>query len=246
MPGIGGWLNRSLIRTATLGLIDHMALRTAAIDQALLDKIANGVRQVVVLGAGLDARAWRLSELANATIWEVDHPASQAVKRERIGDRAPVVAQMHFAAMDFENDGLGEVLTQRGFDPAAPTFWIWEGVTMYLPMSATQATLATIAGLSSPGSGLAMTYMLPTMLGMPLLPQAVIHRIFGVIDEPLIGGMSAGQAAAAMAEVSLDVLADGNARDWIRVVGRSALIGLLFWGERLMIAEQCGTLAKPT
>ena len=59
-PGLGGWASRNMIRAWTLGLIDHMALRTAAIDAALLETVSAGAGQVVVLGAGLDVRAWRL------------------------------------------------------------------------------------------------------------------------------------------------------------------------------------------
>ncbi len=237
-PGVVGLASKTMIRTWTLGLVDHMALRTAAIDRALLDVVGDGARQVVVLGAGLDVRAWRLAELADVTVWEVDHPASQAFKRKRIGDKPPVAAEVRYAPIDFETDALADVLDGCGFDRGAPTFWIWEGVTMYLPAEATHATLAAISTLSAPGSGLAMTYMLPGVLDLPLMPQHFIHRLFGAIEEPLIGGMDAATAAAVVSDAGLHVVADGNGRDWARVHDRSAAMTLLFWGERLLVGRK--------
>ena len=236
--GIMGATRRGLIRVGTFGLMDHMALRTAAIDDALSEAVAAGVRQVVVLGAGLDVRAWRLPQLAAAAVWEVDHPASQAFKRSRIGDRQPQAAAVRYVAMDFSRDALADVLPAAGLDPCAATFWIWEGVTMYLEAAASAATLAAMAALSAPGSGLAMTYMLPQVLDLPVVPQRVIHGIFGIIEEPLIGGLTAAQAAQLVTLAGLEVVADGNARDWARGRGRAAWPGLLFWGERLVVAQR--------
>lgn len=234
--GMAGATRRALIRLGTCGLMDHMALRTAAIDRALADALAAGVRQVVLLGAGLDVRAWRLADLAPAAVWEVDHPASQAFKRRRIGDRRPTAAQVHYVAMDFARDSLTEVLPAAGLDPGQPVFWIWEGVTMYLSAEASRATLAAVAGLSSAGSAVAMTYMLPSVLDLPAVPQQAIHLLFGVIDEPLVGGLTAAGAAELVRDAGFLVSGDGNARDWSRIDGRPAWPGLLFWGERLMIA----------
>ena len=107
--------------------------RTVAIDDAVRD---HGAAQVVVLGAGLDARAWRMPELARATVFEVDHPASQRDKQRRLGDLAPTAGQVVPVAVDLEHDPLAPALEAAGFDPALETTWVWEGVVPYLTSDA--------------------------------------------------------------------------------------------------------------
>ncbi|MCZ7677432.1 MAG: class I SAM-dependent methyltransferase [Sandaracinaceae bacterium] len=77
------------LRLASAGLVDHIALRTAAIDRALTELLAGGPRQLVILGAGLDARAYRLPGVEEAVVFEVDHPATQRFKRERARTATP-------------------------------------------------------------------------------------------------------------------------------------------------------------
>src|SRR4051812_18119981 len=99
--------------------------RTVAID----DAVRAGPRgQVVILGAGLDGRAWRLDELAGAELFEVDHPDSQADKQNRAAALGEPVAHRHLVPIDFRSDDLGGALAAAGHDSTAPTTWIWEGV----------------------------------------------------------------------------------------------------------------------
>ena len=84
-----------------------MVPRTVAIDDALRDGLA---AQLVILGAGLDGRAWRMAELAGADVFEVDHPASQAEKRDRSGGLSPTAKSLHFVPVDFTTDDLGAAL----------------------------------------------------------------------------------------------------------------------------------------
>lgn len=107
----------------------NMLARTVAIDEAI---VAAAAPQLVILGAGLDGRAWRLPALAEATVFEVDHPDTQRDKRARIAALAPAARDIRFVAVDFTRDDLGRALEQAGHDPARPTTWLWEGVVMYL------------------------------------------------------------------------------------------------------------------
>ena len=116
-----------------------MVPRTLAIDDAVRD---HGAAQVVVLGAGLDARAWRMPELAQATVFEVDHPASQRDKQRRLGDLAPTAQRVVPVAVDLEREPLRRPSRQAGFDPALETTWVWEGVVPYLTAEAVEATVA--------------------------------------------------------------------------------------------------------
>ncbi|MCA9596773.1 MAG: SAM-dependent methyltransferase [Myxococcales bacterium] len=160
-----------VLGTASFGLSYGVPLRTAAIDEAVRRSVDAGTRQVMVLGAGLDARAWRMPELAECVVFELDHPSTQAYKRERVAELDPLCREVRHCAIDFEHQTLGGVLGDAGFDASRPSMWIWEGVTMYLTPEAVDATLTAIAELSAPGSRLAVTY-LPHDYAVPWLQRA--------------------------------------------------------------------------
>lgn len=137
------------------------AARTVAIDDAVRGKSA---RQLVILGAGLDGRAWRMPELAETTVFEVDHPDTQCAKREALGERALCAKEVRFAAVDFTRDDLAERLKAAGHDAALPTTWIWEGVVMYLTPEQVEATLSVIRERSAAGSRLVVVYHRPALV----------------------------------------------------------------------------------
>jgi len=132
-----------------------MVPRTISIDEALRGHAAG---QVVILGAGLDARAWRMSELARAAVFEVDHPASQQDKLRRIVGLAPTAGQVVPVAIDLATERLGPALERAGFDRQAATTWVWEGVVPYLAADEVRATVGQIAELSAPGGRLVVNY----------------------------------------------------------------------------------------
>ncbi len=123
------WLRRQPVveRARNIERFDPIAIRVAAIDRELLAAVRGGCAQVVILGAGLDTRAYRFDELARATIFEVDHPATQAEKRRRAA-RLVARSRQIFVPVDFTVDSLDERLATAGHDAGAPTVWIWEGV----------------------------------------------------------------------------------------------------------------------
>jgi methyltransferase (TIGR00027 family) len=125
-----------------------IALRTRFAEDALAAAVETGVRQVVVLGAGLDTFAYRNPYQSRVRVFEVDHPATQAWKRNCLDSAAiPLPDSLTFAPIDFENQTLREGLTAAGFDPAQQTFFTWLGVVPYLTAEAVSATLAFIADL---------------------------------------------------------------------------------------------------
>ena len=115
--------------------------------------------QYVILGAGLDSFAWRRpGALTRLTVYEIDHPATQAWKRQRAEVVALPRSDRHaFAPIDFETQTLGEGLQAARIDWAAPTLFAWLGVAPYLTADAITATLETIA-TAGPGSELVLTY----------------------------------------------------------------------------------------
>lgn len=126
-----------------------VAIRSRFAEDALAATVAHGVHQLVVLGAGLDTYAYRGALKGSLSIFEVDHPATQAWKRERLAAAAiPVPSTLKFAPVDFEHETLAEGLAAAGFDPTRQTFFTWLGVVPYLAEEAVFATLSFIAGVS--------------------------------------------------------------------------------------------------
>ena len=134
------------------GLRSFIAARSRFAEEAGRRAMDRGVRQIVVLGAGLDTFAYRLEPIEGLAAFEVDHPATQTEKRRRLAASgiAPP-AHLVFAPCDFERSSLAEAMGAAGFDPGRRAFFLWLGVVPYLSQSAIFATLDWIAGL--PGGG---------------------------------------------------------------------------------------------
>jgi len=125
-----------------------IAARTRFAEDALAAAVERGVSQAVVLGAGLDTYAYRCPFGDRLRVFEVDHPATQAWKRERLAGAAiPLPGSLTFAPVDFERETLSAGLHAAGFDPARQTFFTWLGVVPYLTEEAIWSTLGFIASL---------------------------------------------------------------------------------------------------
>jgi methyltransferase (TIGR00027 family) len=139
-----------------------MVVRSRYAEDCLADAVANGARQYLVLGAGLDTFAYRQPPWTqDLRIFEVDHPSSQLLKLarlEEVGISAP--PNLTFVPADFESASLNEALQRSGFDFATPTFCSWLGVTMYLTDEAIDETLDVLRRLPA-GSEVVLTFNLP-------------------------------------------------------------------------------------
>jgi methyltransferase (TIGR00027 family) len=136
-----------------------MVARSRYAEDMLARAVASGVRQYVILGAGLDTFAYR-NPFADVRVFEVDHPATQAWKRERLSaGRIPIPEQLTFVPVDFESRTLEEGLRAAEFQWEQPVFFCWLGVTYYLTLEAFQNTLGFVAA-RPPGSGLALDYII--------------------------------------------------------------------------------------
>jgi methyltransferase (TIGR00027 family) len=179
--------------------VKMMVVRTIAIDDAL-----RAVRspQVVILGAGLDGRAWRMDELRDAIVYEVDHPDTQREKRARVPSLTQLARDVRFVPVDFTRDALDDALAAAGHDPTQPTTWIWEGVIMYLSPPEVESTLAVIGSRSCAGSRLIALYHAPFWLRH--LVGIVVRRL----GEPLRSTFTAQAMAALIARHGFRVTSD--------------------------------------
>jgi methyltransferase (TIGR00027 family) len=195
------------------GRMDIVPLRTRWLDEAWHEAHRLGIRQLVLLGAGLDGRAFRLEDIGDTAVFEIDHPATQALKRKRATGLRPLAERHAFVPIDFESNDLVDVLGTR-LTRKAPTFWIWEGVTTYLSREAQQATLKTVSTLSAAGSRLAFTYVEPKLTTGG---ERFTRRIVGLLGEPFVGYLSRGDAARLATEAGFSVISDTSPREWRRV-----------------------------
>lgn len=182
-----------------------LGLRTVAIDEGI--RTAPDLSQVVILGAGLDARAWRMPQLESVPVFEVDHPSTQRYKRERTAEFPR--RELHtFVGVDFEHDSLDERLEQAGHRTDQPTVWVWEGVTMYLWPEAIEATLGVVAKRSAPGSRLLVTYQPKS------LPKTTIGLLTRILGEPFRSSHTPEEMADLLRRHGFVVTSDECAIDW--------------------------------
>lgn len=169
------------------GLRAALVVRSRFFEDELARGVAAGVRQCVVLGAGLDTLAYRHPHAHQGlTVFEVDHPATQGWK-QRLLDEAGIArpATLRFVPADFECDDVAAALKRAGFQPDQPACVSWMGVTLYLTRAAVHQTLALVAGFA-PGSSLCFDYRLPDAQLNPIerLLNQVIEQQMAAQGEP--------------------------------------------------------------
>jgi methyltransferase (TIGR00027 family) len=148
------------------GVMDFLVARTRYLDDTLQAGIDRGLRQLVILGAGYDSRAYRFDQLpGRVKVFEVDHPATQQVKVEKIRQllgRLP--DHVVYVPIDFAQETLDKRLCDSGYDPRSTTLFIGEGVTYYLSAQAVDDTLAFVSKHSAPGSSIIFDYTYPAVI----------------------------------------------------------------------------------
>jgi methyltransferase (TIGR00027 family) len=198
------------------GLSTYVLCRHRFIDEHLVQALERGARQVVILGAGYDSRAYRFArQLGDRPVYEVDLPP---LSRRKAGI---VAANDEFSVnsvirveIDFRTQALADRLPAAGFAPGEPTFVVWEGVVPYLDSAAVQATLSTLADVCGAGSTLALDLWDATGGPGPLAPvRRLGARAIALVGEPVTYGLTPTAAAELLAGFGFTVidLADAGA-----------------------------------
>jgi methyltransferase (TIGR00027 family) len=193
-----------------------LVARSRFAEDALADAVRRGVRQYVVLGAGLDTFAYRnpFSE-DGLRVFEVDYPATQDWKRRALHDAAvDVPSTLTFVAVDFERASLEASLVAAGFDRTAPAFFSWLGVTWYLTAEAISQVLAFVASTPSHG-GIAFDYGVPResvgVVGR-LAYDAVAARV-AMAGEPFRSAFDPAALRAELERIGFRAIADLGANE---------------------------------
>ena len=205
------------------------------------DRLTQGrFTQYVMLGAGLDSFAWRRPDLlGQLRVFEVDHPASQAWKRQRVAELGLPTSEHHiFAAVDFEVQSLRDGLDAAGFDWTQPTMFSWLGVIVYLTMDAVEATFRTIAACRS-ASEVVFEYVLTEEFVDDIGREykAIFSPLVGTLGEPTRTEWSPTEAEQVVTRCGLRV-ADHPSRDELvsrYFADRSDGLQPL-WGVRMLAA----------
>jgi methyltransferase (TIGR00027 family) len=205
-----------------------VAVRSRFAQDRLTQAVERGVRQVVVLGAGLDTTALRNPHVA---VFEVDHPATQEWKREQIAAMAIALpAGLRFAPVDFERQSLGDGLALAGFDAGAPAFFVWLGVVPYLSRKAIHTTLDFTASI--PGGEIVFDYSEPPENyppGQRKLMMALVERV-AALGEPFRSYFDPPEITALLKSKGFGEIEDMGPRE----------IGARFLGRRIPASRAGG------
>lgn len=206
-PNIDAWLRGSAAYA-------NVIVRSRYTEDALHASIARGVKQYVLIGAGFDSYALRAPAAAEQLqIFEVDHPATQALKRQRLTEcQLSVKDSVHFLPADLSRESLGDVLSRSTFDPSRLTFFSWLGVTMYLTREANLAALAGIARCAAPGSELVFSYIDQQLFSAAATPTAEVfdqlQQRVSSVGEPFISGFDPQSLTVDLRDVGFELEQD--------------------------------------
>jgi len=185
-------------------------VRTRHIDDVLAESLRAGATQVVILGAGLDSRAYRFGDaLRGVRVFELDLPQTQNYKKARVRDVfGGLPAHVTYAPIDFATQDLATVLKGAGYDPSKRTLFIWEGVTMYVPEPGIDATLRSIATNAARGSRIVFDYFTERALRDRQSVLVPIAKNVAAVGEPFVFGMPGDNAAAFISARGFSVISD--------------------------------------
>jgi methyltransferase (TIGR00027 family) len=189
--------------------------RTRLIDEAIAAALP-GVEQVLILGAGFDSRAYRLAQLRDVAVFEVDHPATQAAKRRILRNGSvQIPASARFVPVEFGVDDPAAKLAESGFASGMPTLVLWEGVTNYLDPVSVDGTFRFLASAVAPGSPVLFTYVDRAMLdgSAEFEGAATTLRAVRRVGEPLTFGLHPKEVPGYLSDRGFDLESDTVVRD---------------------------------
>ncbi len=202
MFSLSMWIIKSgLYERMAPGAIGFIIGRERYIDDYLKTCLSEGFHQIVILGAGFDTRAFRIPGIEQTRVFEIDQPATQAVKLERLKKVIdPLPAYITFVPADLNTQQLGEVLRSGGYDEQGKTLFIWQGVIYFLKPKGVDSTLAFIADHSGPDSAVIFDYIYnETLRDTTQGYGKALARAGKMSGEPYVFGIDRGQVGSFLA-----------------------------------------------
>ena len=178
------------------GASNSIVARVRYFDDVVKSSINEGLEQLVILGAGYDTRAYRIEGLSKIKVFEVDHPATQSIKIEKITE---IFSSLHdhvtYVPMDLEVDELGQRLLESGYNKSLKTLFIMEGILMYLSPEIVEEILSFIVHNSGKGSAILFDYIPLSVVDGTCELEAGHNWRKGVMEvgEPFLFGINDGE-----------------------------------------------------
>jgi len=189
-----------------------VVIRSRYAEDALQKAALRGVRQYVLIGAGFDSFVLRRPAFSDGLeIFEIDHPATQRFKIQRIRDcDISLPSTVHFVSADLAHEDLASALARSSFRKDAPAFFSWLGVTVYLTREANLATLRGIADAGAPGSELVFTYVdqIEFAADRSRSPDDPNARAAAAMGEPYLSGFDPKEIGNDLMNVGLELVED--------------------------------------
>ncbi len=217
---------------------DYLAARTRFFDQTVVGALRSGVDQVVIGAAGYDGRALRYAK-PGVRWFEVDHPATQQDKRDRLARLGLDAGQVRFVPADFTRDPVADLLREAGLKAARPALFLLEGVAVYLERPVLEAVLTQFREVAGAGSRLAISVSLS---GYDEAARARFQAWVASMGEPARSTLDAAEAEDLLFRAGWRLAADGDPDDQeaAAATSRRRSVGLLTVSAAPMTAAETG------
>jgi methyltransferase (TIGR00027 family) len=214
--------------------------RKRYIDDRLIEALNDGVEVVVILGSGLDTRAYRFPELKSLVVYEVDLPQTIAYKETKLKQLyGAVPSHVRLIPMDFNRQALEDTLKSKGYSPDRKSFFIWEGVTQYISESAVRKVFEFLAK-AKPGSRMVFTYIKKDFVDG--VKTYGLERLYQQTRSMWRFGLQPSQVAAFIGEYHWNELEEAGADEYrqryLNPIGRTESVMEI---ERMVYAEKSET-----
>ena len=204
-------LNTTPVNQSFGKLTAQVVARSRYAEDKLLEAIANGIQQYILVGAGLDSFVLRMAEqYPELKIFEVDHPDTQKIKIHKLKKLGTIPSNVEFVSIDFEKEKLSDALLRSSYDSKMPAFFSWLGTTHYLKPETTLATLQNIASIAHSNSEVVMDYSIDykQLQGIERIGSFAIAQFTRFLKEPLIGTFTSEHLHQTVEKMGYVVLED--------------------------------------
>lgn len=243
LPGLRGVV-LSLRERRMPGSLGAILCRTRYIDDVLKRSLEEGLEQVVILGAGFDSRAHRIPGMDQVQVFEIDLPGTRKLKENRLESVLGAVPKnVTLIGMDFDQQDLGDILADAGFQKGKRTLFIWEGVTQYLTAEAVSNTLEFVSDVSGAGSAIVFTYVRRGIIDGTDRPEWMgpFLSFARRVGSPMIFGLDQAELEQYLSDRGLKLIDDVGAAEYhelyLKPLGRELNV---FDGERVAFARVMG------
>lgn len=245
-------ISKSVFERSSPGFYWYFQARTKHIDGIISKSIQSGIDQLIILGSGYDSRPYRFREkLEGIRIFEIDFPGTLTRKKQRlIKIFGSLPEHVIYVPIDFKSQQIKDVLFKNGYDPKKRSFFIWEGVSMYLPEESMNDVLEFIAYESGKNSSVIFDYALKSFIegDYSTYGSKILAKNWEKIGEPGLSGIEDGQTERFLKKRGLDLIHDLGPEDLEHMYltdSQGKQLGRVYGCLRIAYASVNNKIAQP-